>query len=121
MQNTMNKKAPRSESLRLFTRRPERVRRTHQAIERAVRRVAGPIGTIGVLVGEGRLMSTAEAVSRAALEEHLVRRGRVTHGLEGMRLIAIADEVRATPSHLAPVVIACKEGRTILQWLAEDA
>ena len=119
MQITTTNRKPRKEALSLFVRRPPRVRRTHEAIETAVRRMRGPIGELGVLVGERRLVSIAHPMTRAGLEALLVRRSRYTHGLERLRVLAVADAVRASPEHLAPVVIATTEGRVILQWLEE--
>jgi hypothetical protein len=96
-------------------RSPERVRRTHEAIEQVLRRTTGPLDAWAVLVGEKRNTSEAHAMTRGDLAQHLQRKG-VT-GAPLLQLFEIAELVRSAPAGRAPVVIATIEGTTILQWV----
>lgn len=91
--------------------------RTHEAIESALRGVAS-LALVALLVGETPLASTAHLLTRAGLDEHLRRQqARCTDGAQQRALGDIREAVRATPPHRAPVLIATKEGRAILQWV----
>lgn len=99
-------------------RTPARIARTHRAIEDATRMLTGPIGGHGVLVGEREeRVEYARMMSRSELARHLERRAINSPTTTAMRLLHVADAVRATPITRAPVVIATVEGHVFLQWL----
>lgn len=101
--------------MRRTTRGPRRVARTHQAIEKAL---AGAVelGRLAVLVGEALTESTAIVLTRDELVEHLQRVQAHTLDAAGQRVIAdIETAVAATPRRRTPVLIATREGHTILQ------
>jgi hypothetical protein len=97
------------------------VQRTHAAIERALAGVIAPLGTLAVLVSETITNSVAVVMLRATLAEHLERQQRRARAArEQTALGAIREAVLATPADRAPVVIATREGRAILQAVAGE-
>jgi hypothetical protein len=95
-----------------------RVARTHEAIEKALTGAKVKVGALAVLAIEDASTTKPIVLSRAELVEHLQRQQARTLDAPGQRVIAdITAAVQATPPHRAPVIIATKEGRAILQWV----
>lgn len=96
---------------------PRRVARTHQTIETALRGVAS-LALVALLVGETPLASTAHLLTRQGLDEHLQRQqARCVHEAQQRAIGDIRAAVKTAPPNRAPVLIATREGRVILQWV----